>query len=68
MIFAWWMACMADAYGSAYYRYKPILDDDDYDMDFYVADPALSEVQAGYDSAIKPSPREQLEVGSLSIF
>ena len=25
MIFAWWMACLADAYHSAYYRRKPQL-------------------------------------------
>ena len=25
MIFAWWMACLADAYRSAYYRRKPML-------------------------------------------
>lgn len=32
-------------------------DDDDYDIDFYTADPDLQEVDPG-----KPSPREQLEV------
>ena len=25
MIFAWWMACLADAYRSVYYRRKPML-------------------------------------------
>ncbi|KAI5822861.1 hypothetical protein K523DRAFT_421785 [Schizophyllum commune Tattone D] len=40
MVFAWWMACLADAYGSAYYRRKPMLDDDDYDVDFYTAQTA----------------------------
>ncbi|KAE9403961.1 hypothetical protein BT96DRAFT_973381 [Gymnopus androsaceus JB14] len=53
LIFAWWMACICDAYSSLYYRHKPILDDDDYDIDFYTADPISS------DGA--PSPREQLE-------
>lgn len=48
------MACICDAYSSLYYRHKPILDDDDYDIDFYTADPISS------DGA--PSPREQLEV------
>jgi len=25
MIFAWWMACLADAYSALYYRRKPML-------------------------------------------
>ena len=25
MIFAWWMACLADAYHAVYYRRKPML-------------------------------------------
>ena len=62
MIFAWWMACICDAYGSVYYRYKPLLDDDDYDMDFYTVDPINPDVQGGFDGPAKPSPREQLEV------
>ncbi|KAF7985507.1 hypothetical protein HWV62_3717 [Athelia sp. TMB] len=57
MIFAWWMACLADAYGAVYYRRKPLLDDDDYDIDFYTLDPVTSEF---LDNS-KPSPREQLE-------
>ncbi|KIJ64481.1 hypothetical protein HYDPIDRAFT_132385 [Hydnomerulius pinastri MD-312] len=57
MIFAWWMACLADAFSAFYYRRKPMLDDDDYDIDFYTADPGLQEaIDPG-----KPSPREQLE-------
>lgn len=56
LIFAWWMACICDAYSSLYYRHKPVLDDDDYDIDFYTADPQLSSDGAA------PSPREQLEV------
>jgi len=56
MIFAWWMACICDAYASAYYRRKPVLDDDDYDIDFYTLDP-ISEMHGPM-----PSPREQLEV------
>jgi hypothetical protein len=77
MIFAWWMACLSDAFSAMYYRRKPILcvfvrdssalsyrrlcsDDDDYDIDFYTADP-MHEVPS--DSATPtPSPREQLEV------
>ncbi|TDL23131.1 hypothetical protein BD410DRAFT_787431 [Rickenella mellea] len=58
MIFAWWMACLADAYHSAYYRRKPQLDDDDYDIDFYTADPTPPEMS---DHSVTPSPREQLE-------
>ncbi|KAG9315917.1 hypothetical protein JVU11DRAFT_3568 [Chiua virens] len=57
MIFSWWMACLADAYSSLYYRRKPMLDDDDYDIDFYTADPSVQE----NISPEKPSPREQLE-------
>ncbi|KIY67126.1 hypothetical protein CYLTODRAFT_397715 [Cylindrobasidium torrendii FP15055 ss-10] len=38
IIFAWWMAVISDAYASMYYRRKPVLDDDDYDIDFYVAE------------------------------
>lgn len=56
MIFAWWMTCLSDAYASAYYRRKPVLDDEDYDIDFYTVDP----VPDLTDSS--PSPREQLEV------
>ncbi|KAF8827746.1 hypothetical protein HHX47_DHR4000103 [Lentinula edodes] len=58
LIFAWWMACICDAYSSLYYRHKPVLDDDDYDIDFYTADPQLS------SDGTAPSPREQLETVS----
>ncbi|EPQ50998.1 hypothetical protein GLOTRDRAFT_118074 [Gloeophyllum trabeum ATCC 11539] len=57
MIFAWWMALLSDAFGSAYYRRKPMLDDDDYDIDFYTAEP----VPAGPSDTMTPSPREQYE-------
>lgn len=60
MIFAWWMACLSDAYASAYYRRKPVLDDEDYDIDFYTVDPVSPD---NNDSqSVIPSPREQLEV------
>ncbi|KAJ7069876.1 hypothetical protein C8F01DRAFT_1207397 [Mycena amicta] len=59
MIFAFWMACISDAYGSVYYRHKPVLDDDDYDIDFYTVDPINAEV--GDSHAPTPDPREQLE-------
>ncbi|KAG6841960.1 hypothetical protein C0991_004448 [Blastosporella zonata] len=61
MVFAWWMACLCDAYASAYYRRKPVLDDDDYDIDFYTADPVIA---GSLDALGGPlsSPREQLEV------
>jgi hypothetical protein len=56
MIFAWWMACLCDAFSAFYYRRKPMLDDDDYDLDFYTAEPVQDNMDPG-----KPSPREQLE-------
>ncbi|KAF8631772.1 hypothetical protein AX17_004987 [Amanita inopinata Kibby_2008] len=59
MIFAWWMACICDAYASAYYRRKPLLDDDDYDIDFYTVDPITAETVDTHNGM--PSPREQLE-------
>jgi len=59
MIFAWWMACLADAYHAVYYRRKPMLDDDDYDIDFYTADSVMQEAVETQIST--PSPREQLE-------
>ena len=62
MIFAWWMTCICDAYASAYYRRKPVLDDDDYDIDFYTADPISADMT---DGQVAPSPREQLEVRIL---
>jgi hypothetical protein len=64
MIFAWWMTCLSDAYSSAYYRRKPILDDDDYDIDFYTADPIRQEALDSHSPV--PSPREQLEVCLIS--
>ncbi|KAF9651348.1 hypothetical protein BDM02DRAFT_3163392 [Thelephora ganbajun] len=42
MIFAWWMAVLADGYSSTYFRKKPMLDDDDYDIDFYTAAPVAA--------------------------
>ncbi|KAI0726458.1 hypothetical protein C8Q72DRAFT_783724, partial [Fomitopsis betulina] len=59
MIFAWWMACLADAYRSVYYRRKPMLDDDDYDIDFYTVGPVAPEHLEA--PGAQPSPREQLE-------
>ncbi|KZT64930.1 hypothetical protein DAEQUDRAFT_569812 [Daedalea quercina L-15889] len=59
MIFAWWMACLADAYRSVYYRRKPMLDDDDYDIDFYTVGPVAPEHLD--TQSTQPSPREQLE-------
>ena len=60
MIFAWWMACLADAYGSAYYRRKPLVEDSDYDIDFYTVDPVPLEGPDG--QMLKQDPREHLEV------
>ncbi|EED82367.1 predicted protein, partial [Postia placenta Mad-698-R] len=59
MIFAWWMACLADAYRSVYYRRKPMLDDDDYDIDFYTVGPVPPDHLEPQGQ--QPSPREQLE-------
>ncbi|KAJ7857696.1 hypothetical protein B0H14DRAFT_2352091, partial [Mycena olivaceomarginata] len=59
MIFAFWMACISDAYGSVYYRHKPVLDDDDYDIDFYTVDPINADVADPHTPM--PDPREQLE-------
>ncbi|KAI9061327.1 hypothetical protein FKP32DRAFT_1613112 [Trametes sanguinea] len=61
MIFAWWMACLADAYRSVYYRRKPMLDDDDYDIDFYTVGPVPPPPTESERQAPQPSPREQLE-------
>ena len=60
MIFAWWMTCLCDAYSSVYYRRKPILDDNDYDIDFYTVEHINPE--AVDPSNPMPSPRVQLEV------
>ncbi|CAE6452840.1 unnamed protein product [Rhizoctonia solani] len=32
MVMAWWMACLADGFSSAYFQSKPTLDDDDYNI------------------------------------
>ena len=61
MVFAWWMALLSDAYASAYYRRKPVLDDDDYDIDFYTADPVSPSVMESQGDPTS-SPRDQLEV------
>jgi hypothetical protein len=61
MIFAWWMACLSDAYSAAYYRRKPQVEDEDYDVDFYTVDP----VSMDLDGQSKPDPREHLEVRTL---
>ncbi|KAH7340911.1 hypothetical protein B0J17DRAFT_716088 [Rhizoctonia solani] len=31
-VMAWWMACLADGFSSAYFKSKPTLDDDDYNI------------------------------------
>jgi hypothetical protein len=55
-----WMACLCDAFGAAYYRRKPLLDNDDYDIDFYTADP-VSATDLAASSTTSASSREQLE-------
>ena len=59
MIFAWWMSCLSDAYGSAYYRRKPQVEDSDYNVDFYTADPVVQ------GDGQNPDPREHLEVSAI---
>lgn len=54
MVFAWWMACLCDGYSSAYYRRRPLLDDGDYDVDFYTAEPIA-------EGDVAAQTREQLE-------
>ncbi|KAK7690393.1 hypothetical protein QCA50_007051 [Cerrena zonata] len=61
MVFAWWMACLADAYRSVYYRRKPLLDDDDYDIDFYTAEKTMSAEPSSSSDNSQVSPREQLQ-------
>ncbi|PVG00244.1 hypothetical protein CPB86DRAFT_701823 [Serendipita vermifera] len=34
LIYAWWMACIADAFAAVYWRRKPVIEDDDYDITF----------------------------------
>lgn len=60
MIFAWWMAVLSDGYSSAYFRKKPILDDDDYDIDFYTAAP-ITAPDPSDDTQRLASNREHLE-------
>ncbi|THH09267.1 hypothetical protein EW146_g8729 [Bondarzewia mesenterica] len=66
MIFAWWMACLSDAYGAAYYRRKPALEDSDYDIDFYTVDPVQADSADSH--VMKPDPREHLEFRASSDF
>jgi hypothetical protein len=66
MIFAWWMACISDAYGSAYHRRKPLLDEDDYDIDFYTVEDS-DENSPSTTTSSTTSPREQLEVSPLHV-
>jgi len=79
MIFAWWMACLADAYRSVYYRRKPMLyvlpgryveftsESSDRDDDDYDIDfYTVGPVPPDHleSQATQPSPREQLEVST----
>ncbi|KAF8527530.1 hypothetical protein BU17DRAFT_39547 [Hysterangium stoloniferum] len=41
LTYAWWIACLADAFSSLFFRRKPVLEDNDYDIDFYTPDDAL---------------------------
>ncbi|KAH7101631.1 hypothetical protein BKA62DRAFT_618416 [Auriculariales sp. MPI-PUGE-AT-0066] len=35
MVFAWWVASITDAHSSAWFRRKPMIDEDDSNVDFY---------------------------------
>lgn len=34
MTYAWWMAVVSDAYAAVYWRRKPVIEDDDYDVEY----------------------------------
>lgn len=61
MIFAWWMSCLADGFGSAYYRRKPLLDDEDYDIDLWTEDIASNGSPAGQTEQQKVTLSHQLQ-------
>jgi hypothetical protein len=71
MVFAWWFTCLCDAYASAYYRRKPQIEDDDYDVDFYTVEPLpdKSATANGDEGAngVAANPREHLEVRTFSV-
>ncbi|KAF8521063.1 hypothetical protein JB92DRAFT_2892772 [Gautieria morchelliformis] len=58
MIYAWWMACLADAYSSLYFRRKPVLEDSDYNIDFYPRDIS----QIAQSEAEGPGSEKQLSI------
>jgi hypothetical protein len=57
LVFAWWFACLCDSYASTYHRRMPIIKDDDYDVDFYTAEPLSEDANRA-----NQGPREHLEV------
>lgn len=57
LVFAWWFACLCDSYASTYHRRMPIIKDDDYDVDFYTAEPLAEDANRA-----NQGPREHLEV------
>ena len=57
LVFAWWFACLCDSYASTYHRRMPIIDDEDYDVDFYTAEPLAEDANRA-----NQGPREHLEV------
>ncbi|KDQ20816.1 hypothetical protein BOTBODRAFT_26832 [Botryobasidium botryosum FD-172 SS1] len=59
MEFCWWMACVADGLGSVYFRRKPFLDDDDYNIQEFKMD-AMSGLVDPSDQATKSQVDEWL--------
>ncbi|VDB91906.1 unnamed protein product [Peniophora sp. CBMAI 1063] len=57
LVFAWWFACLCDSYASTYHRRMPIIKDDDYDVDFYTAEPLSDDA-----TRANQGPREHLEI------
>ncbi|KZW00922.1 hypothetical protein EXIGLDRAFT_719996 [Exidia glandulosa HHB12029] len=58
MVFSFWMACFADAYSAVYFRRKPVLDDDDYNVNFWHFDIPLQSpsVKAAHLPLAPPQP------------
>ncbi|KAF8587579.1 hypothetical protein K439DRAFT_1630576 [Ramaria rubella] len=55
MVYAWWIACLGDAFGALYFRRKPMLEDADYNIDFPedMARIAQSESESGSEHVAK---------------
>ena len=60
-LFAWWMVCLPDMYGTAHCCQKPQVKDKDYDIDFYTINP----IPIDQDGQTKPDLQEHLEVQAV---